>query len=407
MSKKIEVLPLYYSLLNSKKRYVLLKGSTRSGKTIAIVQYILTLLSLKKTKTTFKYKNLTIAVGVETISTAREKSIKDLIEWIDNMNLTNMFKINMSNFSFTFIPTGSKIVFVPCDKPSKWYGLKADIFWFNEATHIPYEVFEQAQMRLPDRKDFHNKIILDYNPTDPFSWVRDLENNNPPGGVDLFKSTFYDNPFIGEKQIQLYETWRYTNPNKWLIFGMGEYGEVAGSIIKNWEMCDKFPDEQYYYGLDFGYSNDQSTLIKVCVHGGELYAEEIMYDLSMTATDIVKELNRLEIDKKKEIICESARPEMIEEIRRAGYYVTSVKKGPGSIIAGLDIIQRYKLNVVKPSNNLRDELSNYTWKKKNGVFINEPVDDWNHCIDALRYACMMKLNKRVGPSRTGIIRIRK
>ena len=260
-------------------------------------------------------------------------------------------------------------------------------------------------MRLPDRDDFHNQIILDYNPTNPHSWVRDLETAKLPGGVDLFTSTFYDNPFIGEKQIKLYEMWKETNWNKWLVFGMGEYGEIAGAIYTNWDYCDVFPEdvEKFWYGLDFGFTNDPTTLIKVGIQGGEIYVDELIYERGMTNQDIARRLRELRINPNDDIICDSAEPKSIEEIKRERFRAVPAKKGPGSKLNGIDILQRYKINITNRSKNIIDEIINYTWKKSrnNSEFINTPVDDWDHALDALRYVALNKLNTK--PKGSGII----
>ena len=398
-NKDIVALPLFYKIQNSPCRYILLRGSTRSGKSVAIIQYILE-----------KFCNnpkIYIVIGIEAITAGGGIIIKLFRDWVEKFGLMGRIHIDNTRHKYTH-PNGSVIRFFPADKDTKWFGLEADIIWFNEAPHIKYEIFEQVQMRLPDQEDFNAQIILDYNPTDPHSWVRDLEIADLPGGVDLFTSTFYDNPFLGEKQIKLYEMWKETNWNKWLVFGMGEYGEVAGAVYTNWYLTDEFPEvSQYWYGLDFGYSNDRTALIKVALDNGELFIEEILYELSLTATDIVIEFERLNIDKQIEIVTETARPEVIEELRRAGYFLSEVKKGTGSILAGIDMVQRYKLNVVKPSPNLHDELVNYTWMKRSGKYINVAIDKWNDCLDALRYCVMMKLNTDTGPSKFRVRKLRK
>ncbi len=393
-TKEVQVLKQFYQLENSKSRYVLFRGSTRSGKTVAIIQNLLSKLS--------SIKNLNIVIGVETLTNAKATIIKDLDEWIYKFNMIKNFKVNKSEFTYEYVPTKSTIRVIPCDKDSKWFGLKADIYWFNEATHINKDVFEQAQMRLPDDKSY-NKIILDFNPTNPYSWVRDLENSDIPGGVETFISTYKDNPFLGEKQVKLYETWKETNYNKWLVFGEGEYGKVAGAIYTNWKVVDRFPTGiKYWYGLDFGFTNDPSTLLKIGLQNGEIYIDEIFYERGLTNPDICNLLREENITT-QDIIADSAEPKSIEEIRRERFRITGTKKGAGSIINGIDILQRYKLNITKRSKNVQDEIINYTWKvnRLSKQHQNVPVDDWNHALDALRYVALMKLGTK--SSGSGII----
>jgi len=389
--KTIKVLKHFYELQNSKKRYVLFRGSTRSGKTVSIIQYLISLLTNEK--------DIHIVIGVETLSSAKGNLIKDLDEWIEIFDLLDYMKINKSDFTYKYLPSNSTIRIVPCDKDTKWFGISADVFWFNEATHIQKSFFDQAQMRLPDTKPF-NKIILDFNPTNPYSWVRDLETSKLPGGVDVYISTYKDNPFLGKKQVALFESWKETNPNKWLVFGQGQYGEVRGAIYTNWKSIDKFPDiETVWYGLDFGFSNDPTSLIKVGIKGGDVYIEELIYERGLTNPDICERMRELGIGRNVEIIADSAEPKSIEEIKREGFYVIPAKKGKDSIMKGIDILQRYRLYI--KGRNIQDEIINYTWKedRKKGEFINAPVDGWNHALDALRYVALMKLGtKHKGPT---------
>ena len=345
-------------------------------------------------------KNLKIVIGVETLSTAKKTVVSDLEEWLYNFGIYDFMKINKSEQIYEYTTNSSTIMVVPADKASKWFGLKADIVWFNEATHIPYSIFEQAQMRLPDTNEL-NRIILDFNPTNPFSWVRELENSDVSGGVETYVSTYKDNPFLGRKQVETIESWRDTNYNKWLVFAKGEYGEVEGAIYTNWKTCEEFPkDINYWLGLDFGFTNDPTALIKVGLQNGEIYVEELLYENGLTNQDISKFLIENNY-RNVEIIADSAEPKSIEEIKRSGCKITAAVKGPDSIKNGIDILQRYKINIVKSSIHIQDEITNYIWKKNksNGEFENIPVDDWNHGLDALRYLALLKLKtKNEGPS---------
>ena len=390
--REIQVLKQFYQLEKSKARYILFRGSTRSGKTIAIIQNLLIKLT--------QHNNIHIVVGMETLRQAKSTIIKDIDEWLNILNLYSKFNVNKSDFTYEYIPTGSIMRFLPCDDDGKWYGVKADIFWFNEATHINKNIFEQAEMRLPDRKDFHNFIVLDFNPTNPHSWVRELERYND---AETFVSTYQDNPFIGEKQRKLYESWKDTNYNKWLVFGCGEYGDVRGAVYTNWTTCDIFPlSDKIWYGIDFGFSNDATSLIKMTLQNGELFIDELIYETGLTNPDIVEYMRDFGLTRTDTIIADSAEPKSIEEIRRSGYNITAVKKGPNSILQGIDILQRYKINITKRSKNIIDEITNYTWMedKKRGEFINKPVDDWNHALDAMRYIALEKLATKSNASRT-------
>jgi phage terminase large subunit len=375
--------------------YFRLKDGTithNSSKTVSIIQYLLTEM--------MQTNNLKIVIGVETLASSKSGLILDIEKWIHKFGLVDDINVNQSTHTYKLTTTNSKLIIIPADKPSKWFGLEADIFWFNEATHIQKEIFEQAQMRLPDRKDYRCKFILDFNPTNPFSWVRELENSNPPGGLTTFVSTYKDNPFLGKDQVALIESWKDTNYNKWLVYGQGEYGEVQGSIFKNWKVVDSFPDVSYTLGLDWGFTNDPTAIIKVGIYNSELYVQQVMYERGQTNSDIIHFLRDNNLAD-CEIIADSAEPKSIEEFKRGKIRkIFPCKKGPDSILNGIDIMMRYKINIVKPSQALIDEFTNYIWKKDKikGEFTNVPSDGWNHGIDSIRYVCLNKFGtKSNGP----------
>jgi phage terminase large subunit len=365
----IEVTDLYYKLLESKSRYILMRGSTRSSKTFSIIQYLLTRISQED--------NLQIIIGVETLAKAKATILKDITEIIYDFGLD--IKFNKSEMEYYFKNNTIKIM--SADNPSRWHGVKADIFFFNEATHIDYDIFEQASIRLTDNKN--SKFILDYNPTNPYSWVRELEMSNRPGGVETIVSTYKDNPFLNDLQIRTIENLKEINYNKWLIYAKGEYGETEGAIFRNWDVVDEFPKNvDIWYGMDFGFTNDPTTLIRVCIYNNELYCDEMLYEVGMTNQDIIDFLKDINLEN-DEIIADSAEPKSIEEIRRGGIRnIIGADKGKDSIKIGIDILQRYKIHITKNSKNLHDELVNYTWKKNknNGEFINIPSEGFDHCF---------------------------
>ena len=376
----VEVTDLYYKLLDSKARYILMRGSTRSSKTYSIIQYLITRI--------YNEDNLQIVIGVETLAKAKGSILKDITEIIYQFGLE--IKFNKAEMEYTYKNNTMKLL--SADNPTRWHGVKADIFFFNEATHIDYEIFEQASIRLTDNNN--SKFILDYNPTNPYSWVRDLEMSNRPGGVETIVSTYLDNPFLNEIQIKTIENLKEINYNKWLIYAKGEYGETEGAIYRNWDIVDEFPSGDVWYGMDFGFSNDPTTLVRMTKFNNELYCDEILYEVGMTNQDIIDFLKDADLDK-VDIVADSSEPKSIEEIKRGGIKnIYGVVKGKDSILNGIDILQRYKIHITKRSKNLADELINYTWKKDRikGEFMNVPNANWDHCLDSIRYIALTKLN---------------
>jgi len=181
----------------------------------------------------------------------------------------------------------------------------------------------------------------------------------------------------------------------WKVYGLGEVGSLEGVIFSNWDTVDSIPSDGKWtaYGLDFGFTNDPTAIIKVVYQGGELWVEELCFEPGLTNPDIVNKLKSFGIGPLDDIIADSAEPKSIAEIRRGGYRaLRGVKKGPDSINNGIDILKRYKINIHKKSINLIEEFSNYQWMKtKDGEYLNKPNDNYNHGIDALRYCVMEKI----------------
>jgi phage terminase large subunit len=282
----------------------------------------------------------------------------------------------------------SRIEFFGADQPDKLRGARRDYLFINECNNVNKEVFNQLEVRT------NKQVYLDYNPTNEF-WVHEAVMNLP--NTLFVKSNYLDNPFIDESIIKSIERRKETDPNWWKVFGLGELGSNEGVIFPGINIVQKFPADCRWigYGLDFGYSNDPTSLILCGLFNGELYFSEVMYKTGMTNSDLhdVIKANKIGLS---DIVADSADPKSIEELRRRGWNVKGAVKGPNSIMTGIDILKQYKLNVTASSVNLIKEFRNYSWKidRATNKYINEPMDTFNHGIDAIRYLCMYKLTKR-------------
>ena len=149
--------------------------------------------------------------------------------------------------------------------------------------------------------------------------------------------------------------------------------------------------------MDWGYANDPTALVLVYLDGDDLYVEELLYQTRMTNTDIADELRRLGLDRRAEIIADSAEPKSIDELHRMGFNIKPSKKGPDSVRIGIDLMRRYRLHVREEDVNAQKEFRNYKWMTdKNGKVLNQPVDAFNHIVDAVRYICLNKIMRKTG-----------
>ena len=307
---------------------------------------------------------------------------------------------NHNKSEMTYELLKNEISFIGLDEPAKLHGRKQDIFWINEAIGTPgsafapsKEIFDQLEMRTT------GSFFMDYNPKVTRHWIYDSVLTRKD--VVWIHSTMLDNPFLEQSIKSKILSFEPTAENKlrgtadkvkWEIYGLGKRAQHEGIIFQNVNYVRDFPVEARVlgYGLDFGFTNDPTALVKVGLLHGELWLDELIYETALTNSDIDK---RFRIIKPSEIIADSAEPKSIEELRRMGWSIKSTRKGKDSITQGIDIIKRYKLNVTERSLGLKSELENYAWKEIDGRISNEPIDSFNHSIDALRYVALDKIGK--------------
>lgn len=364
-------------LSNSDKRIIIEQGGTRSGKTYNILLWIIFDYCINNT-------GKVITVCRKTYPALRATAMRDFIDIMKSYNLYSEDAHNKSSSEFHF--NGNVIEFISLDKPTKIRGRKRDLLYINEANEITFEDWQQLIFRTVGR------IILDYNPSDEFHFIYD--KIKPRDDVDFFITTYKNNPFLSDDIISEIERLKDIDENYWKIYGLGEIG-TSKSIIFRFKDCFEIPETATFlaFGMDFGFTNDPTTLVGVWKQGDDLYLKEYLYKTGLTNRDIDTYLKQFEIGK-KEIYGDSAEPKSIEELYRMGWNIKPATKGQGSINIGIDMMKRYRLNITVDSLNMIKEFKNYKWAEdKNGIALNVPVDAFNHTIDAVRYALYDKLSR--------------
>ena len=240
-----------------------------------------------------------------------------------------------------------------------------------------------------------NKIFVDFNPDDEQVWINqelEIKRANEVGDVEVIVSNYKDNSFLPESLIKEIEYLQHTDKEFWKIYGLGEYGNISGLIYENVSFVNTMPDcKLVAVGLDFGYSLDPSAALMVYRKDDELYLKEILYEKGLTNQDLADRLKP--IVGRAEVICDSAEPKSIEELYRLGLNSKPAVKGKDSILNGIDILKRFKINVVN-SSNLKKEFRSYKWATdKYGNSLQKPVDKFNHLLDALRYVALIHLKQ--------------
>lgn len=285
---------------------------------------------------------------------------------------------------------GKRLVeFIGADDEQKLRGAKRNILYCNEANELEYkQEFFQLLMRT------ENKIFLDFNPDDEQIWINqelEIKRSNEVNDVEVIVSNYKNNSFLPKSLIKEIEYLQQTDKEFWKIYGLGEYGNISGLVYENVKYVDTMPDCRLVaYGLDFGYSIDPSACVAVYRKDDQLYLKEIIYERELTNQDLAERLRP--IIGRDEVICDSAEPKSIEEIYRLGLNAKPATKGRDSILNGIDILKRFKINVVS-SSNLRREFRTYKWATdKNGNSLQKPIGS-DHLLDALRYVALIHLKQ--------------
>ena len=370
-------------ILALKKRIKIIQGGTSAGKTFGILPILIDKAA--------KQPGLEISVVAESIPHLRRGALRDFLKV---MKWTNRFvddRFNKSLLKYEFA-NGSFIEFFSADDSSKLRGARRDILYVNECNNVNFEAYNELSIRTK------KEIYLDFNPANEF-WVEEIKEDKE---ADFIILTYKDNEALDtgivdqiEKNRLKAETSTYWR-NWWKVYGLGELGMLEGVVFSNWKQIDTIPKEARLVGLgmDFGYTNDPTSIIEVWKHNNKRILNEIVYQTGLLNSDISKKL-----PKDVPVYADSAEPKSIADIQRYGITIKGVTKGRDSINYGIDVMQREEYLVTSNSTNLIKELRSYCWDTdKTGKRLNKPVDNYNHAIDAVRYHEMetLGMNKNYG-----------
>lgn len=371
----------YYDLKKSTKRICILQGGTRSGKTYSI------LLGLIEFAYKNKGKGLYITIARKTFPALRGTAMRDFFEILKNENLYDERNHNRSNHLYHLY--GCVFEFISLDSQQKVRGRKRSVLFLNECNEFDMDDFIQLSLRTT------YKIIIDFNPSDEYHWLYTQLIDADRDDVDFHVSTYKDNPFLEESTIKEIERLKETDENLWRIFGRGLRGQSTETIFPVFNIVDDIPEnaKEVALGLDFGFSADPTSLVRVYKHDLDIYIDELIYERGLTNQDIANRIKELNIERRAECFADSSEPKSIEEIFRMNVInIKPAKKGHDSIRIGIDVMKRHKINITKRSVNTIKEFRNYKWiKDKNNEITNKPIDAFNHTIDAVRYVCLNKL----------------
>ena len=390
---------VYIPLLRDTNRYLLLYGGRDSAKSYFAAQKVL-IDTMRKPYSRY----ILLRKIYADIKDSQFQTIKDIIS---SYGLIDYFTITENPLKITFKPNGNYILARGLDKDYKMKSIKDPTgIWYEEMNEIAFTDFLKSTSSL---RGGVIQEIATFNPELEDSWITNyffppkesyeredgnfLKVDSIRKDTTILHTTYKDNQFVTEQSIELLESFKQVDYHYYRIYTLGLWGGVLeGLIYQNWDVVDKFPDEEViYYGLDFGYSNDESGVVKVCFKGDDLFVEEVLYQKGLTNQDLADEFRKIGITDNELIIADSAEPKSIQELYREGFTIRGAIKGTDSIRNGIDILKRYKIHVIRGSNNLIRELKNYRWAMdRDGKSLNVPIDKLNHLLDPLRYVALFK-----------------
>ena len=400
MNKKISLKKVvgkgYNRYWHYKGRYRVCKGSraSKKSKTTAL-WYIHNMM---------KYKGANTLVIRKTYRTLHDSCFTELKWAINRLGVQKYWDIKESPLEMTYKPTGQKIYFRGLDDPLKVTSITVEVgslcwCWIEEA----YEIMNEDDFDMIDESirgvvegNLFKQITLTFNPWNEHHWLKKRFFDDPDSETLAMTTNYMCNEWLDEADKKVFETMKKNNPRRYRVAGLGEWGIVDGLVYENWEEklfdieeIKKLSSIESAFGLDFGYTNDPSALFCgfIDIPSKSIYVFDEMYKKGLSNEKIYENISSMGYTKEK-IIADSAEKKSIDRLYELGLYrIQAAQKGKDSINAGIDYIQDFNIIIHPRCVNFLTEISNYTWKEdKDGKKINKPIDDFNHLMDAMRYA---------------------
>ena len=387
----------YNKFWHFKGRYRIVKGSraSKKSKTTAL-WYIANMM---------KYPDSNLLVVRKTFRTLKDSCFTELKWAIGRLCVQEHWKVTESPLQITYIPTGQTIYFRGLDDPLKVTSITVDVgslcwMWIEES----YEIMKEADFDILDESirgqvedGLFKQITLTFNPWNEHHWIKKrFFDASPDPDILALTTNYLCNEWLDAADKKVFDTMKKNNPRRYRVAGLGDWGIVEGLVFENWEertfsldAIRKIKGIKSAFGLDFGYTNDPSAFWcgMVDLDAKKIYVFDEMYEYGMQNEAIYKEIFQMGYAKEK-ITADSAEPKSIDRLRDLGLYnVKGARKGKDSVNNGIDFIQGFKIIIHPRCVNFLTEISNYTWDTdKFGKKLNKPIGDFNHLMDAMRYA---------------------
>lgn len=358
------------------KRIRIIQGGASAGKTIAILLYLIDYAQ--------RHPACLISVVSATSPHLRRGAMRDFLKILKDLNDFDDNEWNRTNSVYTFERYGGgQIEFLAIDDYGKARGPRRDVLFVNEANLVGYDIFDQLLTRT------RRFTIIDFNPTRKF-WAHTEYIDQARDDVDFIVVTYKDNEALSATEVEAIEA-HDPESNWWRVYGLGQIGEVEGLVYTGWHAVDEIPDNAVLrrYGVDFGFSNDQTAVVAVYELDGVYYLDELLYQRGILPSNYPEAFSSAGVRfNEVPLVCDSARPEIIAELKQAGFPAIPVTKGAGSKMAGISKVQDANIRYTSRSANIEREFLAYSWRKRrgSGELLDEPEDGNDHLMDAIRYA---------------------
>ncbi|MFC5046311.1 PBSX family phage terminase large subunit [Aquimarina hainanensis] len=362
-----------------------IQGGTSAGKTFGIIPI--------EVNHCCTFPNTETSIVSESFPHLKRGAIKDFKKIMKSTGRWFDSRWHKTDSIYTF-GNGSTIEFFSADNDSKLRGARRDRLYINEANNITFLAYTELASRTKQ------SITLDWNPINEFWFHEELQGD---ADVDMLILSYLDNEACPEsaKKFILKAKEKAKTSSWWAnwykVYGLGHLGRLEGVVLENWKQVDKVPKEAELigYAIDFGFTNDPTTLIACYKWNGKLVWKELIYEKGLTNDQIAKRMKSLGIKKNDFVVADSSEPKSIAEINAYGFSVKGAEKGRDSINFGISVLQEHEMLVTSDSVNMIKELRKYSWDKdKTGKRLNKPIDEFNHTIDPMRYIAQMKLSKK-------------
>ena len=408
-SKKYYYLPNivgrgYKTFWNFRGRYRVVKGSraSKKSKTTAL-WYIYNLM---------KYPEANLLVVRKTFRTLKDSCFTDLKWAVHRWGVDHLWNFTLSPLEATYIPTGQKIYFRGLDDPLKVTSIAVDKgclcwMWLEEA----YEIMSESDFDMLDEsirgstpEGLFKQITITLNPWNEHHWIKKRFFDSYDPDTLALTTNYLCNEWLDKSDLAVFERMKTNNPRRYQVAGLGNWGIVEGLIYENWKeeayslITRKEAQEgrkgvirdnlKTVCGLDFGYTNDPTAFVIALLDrdNSRLYIYDEFYEKGLSNKAIAERIKELGY-RKERITADSAEPKSIDELKTYGLNVKGAVKGKDSIVHGIQWIQDLEIIIHPRCVNFLTEISNYTWDTDRfGKKLNVPIDDFNHLMDAMRYA---------------------